>query len=150
VSYVAYRLKQHGLSQPWSPIGNGSDWDENARSAHVQVDGSPVVGSIAQWDGGDGHIAYVEQVTSTYIIVSEDNFVTNTSGYSSKRKLDRNGTTFAAAEFIHLPGKDGIGVWRPSQGRFYLDNNRDGHTDSWIYYGAPNTDRPITGDWDGG
>jgi surface antigen len=102
VSYAAYRLRANGASQQWSPIGNGSDWDENARRVGVRVDTSPAVGSIAQWDGNNGHVAYVEAVTSTYIEISEDSYVTPTSGYSSRRRLDRGGSQFAAAEFIHV------------------------------------------------
>ncbi|MFN2467721.1 MAG: choice-of-anchor D domain-containing protein [Gaiellaceae bacterium] len=107
VSYAAYRLQQNGASKPWGPqIGNGSDWDEKARAAGVPVDRNPVVGSIAQWDSGfGGHVAYVEVVASSYIEISEDSYVSDTSGYSSRRRLDRSGATFAAAEFIHV--KDG-------------------------------------------
>ncbi|MFD0535265.1 CHAP domain-containing protein [Actinomadura luteofluorescens] len=103
VSYAAYRLSANGASKPWpGAIGNAFEWDEKARAAGVVVDTTPVIGSIAQWDGAFGHVAYVEVVTSTYIEISEDSYITDTYGYSSRRRLERSGTTFASAEFIHL------------------------------------------------
>ncbi|MFG1953883.1 CHAP domain-containing protein [Micromonospora sp. NPDC048830] len=103
VSYAAYRLRANGAGQPWSSIGNANQWDEKARAAGVRVDTTPAVGAIAQWDTGSfGHVAYVEVVTATYVEISEDSYVTDTSGYASRRRLDRGGTTFGSAEFIHV------------------------------------------------
>jgi surface antigen len=104
VSYTAYRLSRNGAVKPWAGrIGNGNEWDEMARGAGINVDQNPAVGSIAQWDTGSaGHVAYVETVTATYIEISEDAYLTDTSGYSSTRRLERNGSTFAGAEFIHI------------------------------------------------
>ncbi|MEU9741577.1 CHAP domain-containing protein [Micromonospora chersina] len=113
VSYAAYRLRANGAAQPWAPIGNAYQWDEKARAAGVRVDTTPAVGSIAQWDTGSfGHVAYVEVVAAAYIEISEDAYLTDTSGYASRRRLDRGGTTFASAEFIHArdvvtPGQPG-------------------------------------------
>ncbi|PSK67198.1 hypothetical protein B0E53_00832 [Micromonospora sp. MH33] len=114
VSYAAYRLRANGAAQSWSPIGNAYQWDEKARGAGVRVDTTPAVGSIAQWDTGSfGHVAYVEVVTAAYIEISEDAYLTDTSGYASRRRLDRGGTTFASAEFLHVrdvvtPGQPGV------------------------------------------
>ncbi|QXJ24472.1 CHAP domain-containing protein [Actinomadura graeca] len=103
VSYTAYRLSANGASKPWAgAIGNASDWDEKARGAGVTVDANPVVGSIAQWDGGYGHVAYVEVVTSAYIEISEDSYITDAYGYSSRRRIERSAAKFASAEFIHV------------------------------------------------
>jgi len=102
VSYAAYRLAQNGAAKPWGGrIGNGFEWDDFARAAGVRVDTTPAVGSIAQWDGRN-HVAYVEAVTDSYIEISEDAYLTNTSGYSARRRLDRAGSAFGAAEFIHI------------------------------------------------
>ena len=99
VSYAAFRLAQTGIGQPWSPIGNGDQWDEKARGAQILVDTNPAVGSIAQWDtAGGGHVAYVEAVTQSYIDISEDSY----PDHSSRRRLERSGSTFASAEFIHV------------------------------------------------
>ncbi|GEM_PF-860053 len=43
---------------------------------------------------------------------------------------------------------DGVGVWRNSNQRFYLDNNLDGIVDITVVFGATG-DKPISADWDG-
>jgi hypothetical protein len=99
VSYVAHMLQRNGSDRPWEGrLGDGSDWDEHARAAGYAVDTTPTVGAIAQWDGGSGHVAYVDEVTADHIVVTEDNF----SGYSSARRIPRASTTFAEAEFLHI------------------------------------------------
>jgi len=99
VSYVAYMLQRNGSERPWEGrLGDGSDWDEHARAAGYAVDTIATVGAIAQWDGGSGHIAYVDEVTADAIVVTEDNY----SGYSSARRIARASTTFAEAEFLHI------------------------------------------------
>lgn len=99
VSYAAFRLEQAGVARPWPDrIGSGFEWDDKARAAGVVVDTTPTVGSIAQWDNGSGHVAYVEAVDDTSIQVSEDNYPSS----SSRRQIDRSSATFAAAEFIHV------------------------------------------------
>ncbi|HEU5151916.1 MAG TPA: FG-GAP-like repeat-containing protein [Iamia sp.] len=99
VSYVAHMLQRNGSGRPWpGRLGNGSDWDEHARAAGYVVDTTPTVGSIAQWDGGSGHVAYVDEVTPDHIVVTEDNY----SGYASARRIARTSTTFAEAEFLHI------------------------------------------------
>lgn len=99
VSYAAYMLQRNGADQPWpGRLGSGHEWDEHARAAGYVVDTTPAVGSIAQWDGGSGHVAYVDEVTDEYIVVTEDNY----SGYSSARRIWRDGPTFAEAEFLHI------------------------------------------------
>lgn len=103
VSYVAYRLSQNGADKPWGPkLSNAIDWDERADKAGFPVNKTPAVGSIAQWNERGGHIAYVDVVTSSYIEVSEDAWLTDTSGYSSTRRIQRSSTTFATANFIHI------------------------------------------------
>ena len=77
-NYVAYRLIQSGMPdvRPWEGSGNASNWGVAMASI---TDQTPTVGSIAWYRphvtpaGGNGHVAYVEQVISdTEIIVSED------------------------------------------------------------------------------
>jgi hypothetical protein len=41
---------------------------------------------------------------------------------------------------------DGVGMFRPSNSRFYLDFNKDGITDKSVVYGL-SSDKPISGDW---
>jgi surface antigen len=77
-NYVAYRLIQSGMAdlRPWDGSGNASNWGVAMSSI---TDQTPTVGSVAWYKpnvtpaGGNGHVAYVEQVVSdTEIIVSED------------------------------------------------------------------------------
>ncbi len=99
VSYVAWMLQRNGSARPWEGrLGDGSEWDEHARAAGYAVDTTPTVGAIAQWDGGSGHVAHVDEVTADHIVVTEDNY----SGYSSARRIARSSSTFAEAEFIHI------------------------------------------------
>ncbi len=104
VSYAAFRLEQAGVGRPWpGRLGSGWEWDDHARAAGVPVDDNPAVGAIAQWDNyGAGHVGYVENVTDTYIDVSEDNFSSRGAGTSTVRRIDRNSQMFADASFIHI------------------------------------------------
>lgn len=106
VSYVAFRLSRgFEATQPWSPIGNANQWDEKsaAVSPRYRVDKVPTVGSVAQWNTApSGHVALVDEVYPSYIVISEDAYLTDTSGYSSRRRLDRTGTAFTTANFIHI------------------------------------------------
>lgn len=76
--YAAYVLEEvNGAVHPGGLLGDAHAWDEYARSKAIPVDNTPALGSIAQWDqnqgmGSAGHVAYVEEVGSDYIIVSED------------------------------------------------------------------------------
>jgi surface antigen len=84
-SWVAYRLNQlNGIAFTNSYGGKGHwanavNWGPRARSLKIAVNGTPVVGSIA-WYGAtkaapDGHVAYVEKVSSpTSIVMSEMNY----------------------------------------------------------------------------
>lgn len=99
VSYVAYRLQQNGSGRPWpGSLGNGSRWDDNARAHGVRVDTRPAVGAIAQWDGGSGHVAYVDEVAPTHIVITEDAY----AGFTARRRIDRSSAAFAEIEFIHV------------------------------------------------
>jgi len=78
-NYAAYMAILNGAATPI--YGNACYWAIRAKSAGYTVDNKPAVGAIAQWDansvtyvGSAGHVAYVEEVGSNYIIVSEDNY----------------------------------------------------------------------------
>lgn len=78
-NYAAYMAISNGATTPI--YGNACYWATRAKSAGYTVDNTPAVGAIAQWDansvtyvGSAGHVAYVEEVGSNYIIVSEDNY----------------------------------------------------------------------------
>jgi hypothetical protein len=102
--YAAYRLVQNGYSNPGG-LGNAYDWDANALSRGATVNASPTVGSIGQRDGS-GHVMYVEEVKTTYIVVTEDNW----AGPTRRVRIDRPGEYFSSLEFIHF--KD---IVRPSE-----------------------------------
>lgn len=93
--YVAYRLWKNGLGNPgWS--GNATLWDTRAPASTVNR--SPAVGSVAQWNRGYGHVAYVEKVTSTYIEISDDNYGLN---YTDRFRISRSSAAMPD-NFIHL------------------------------------------------
>lgn len=79
-SFAAFRLSQEGIVFHGASLtgpngktaffGNGGSWDAAAASIGYVVDGTPSVGSIAVWHGGEdgawtgGHVAYVMGVDS--------------------------------------------------------------------------------------
>jgi surface antigen len=103
VNYVAYRLRKNGVQQ-LSAMGNGGAWAANARKRGYRVDHTPRVGSVAQWSyssayaPGYGHVGYVEEVTSRYVVISDSSWGGN---YSSRWRVpigDRNWPS----NFIHF------------------------------------------------
>jgi len=115
--YAAYRLASNGLGNPgWS--ANASGWATSAAAAGTTVDQTPAVGSIAQWNSGLGHVAYVEVVTGTYIEITDDNYGLNTTDRF------RIATTSPAwpDNFIHL--KD-MPIYQPFAGDFNSDSQVD-------------------------
>jgi surface antigen len=123
VNYVAYRLRKNGVPQLIG-MGNGGSWAGSARSRGYRVDHTPRTGSIAQWSYGSayapgyGHVGYVEEVTSSYIVISDSSWGGN---YSSRWRIpygDRNWPS----NFIHF--KD-TGYQPPPTGTF-LQGREDG------------------------
>lgn len=99
--YAAYRLWRNGLADPvpssvaW---GHAAQWDETViryAGAH-KVNKTPAVGAIAQWDGGFGHVAYVEAVAGTRIRVTEDSY----GGGTAARTIDL--AQHPEIDFLHL------------------------------------------------
>ena len=88
-TYAAFRLMENGLPYPgWSdnagPVtGQGLGWAADAAAHGDVVNQTPAVGAIAQWNSPStgGHVAYVEQVTSSYIIVTADNYEPSSASY---------------------------------------------------------------------
>jgi surface antigen len=76
VSYTAWKVASSGRHMPyWGGRGNAKQWDENARSAGIPVDGNPRVGDVAVSNAGAfGHVMYVEAVNGNgTIYVSQYN-----------------------------------------------------------------------------
>lgn len=82
-TYASYRLWQNNVPNPGG-LGNAMDWNDKAADYNIPVNGTPAVGSIAVWEANHypakytGHVAYVEAVTSSYIDISEDNYLGTT------------------------------------------------------------------------
>jgi surface antigen len=100
-TYAAYRLLRNGYGFPgWTDNANG--WARDAASRGVPVDQNPIVGSIAQWSGGSsGHVAYVEAVTSTYIVITSDNFSSGASQGTNRLLIQRT-SPYMPDNFIHF------------------------------------------------
>ncbi|NNM45415.1 CHAP domain-containing protein [Knoellia koreensis] len=116
VNYVAYRLAKNGVARQ-STMGNGGSWASNARKRGFRVDRTPVPGSIAQWNYGSayapgyGHVGYVEEVTSSYIVISDSSYG---GDYTSRWRVPRGDRNWPS-NFIHF--KD-VGYKPPPSGTF--------------------------------
>jgi surface antigen len=81
-TYAAYRLQQNGYAYPrWTDNANGWALDaanpsrKGSTASAVTVDQTPIAGSIAEWgSGANGHVAYVEAVSGTYIVTTSDSY----------------------------------------------------------------------------
>lgn len=97
--YAAWRLAENGLPDPGRSWGNAVDWARSIGGG----DRRPVVGSIAWWGasrgGGYGHVAYVEQVNGSQILIRADN-------YSSTRGTTSAGWIDAASVELFLHPRD--------------------------------------------
>ena len=73
VSWAGWRWHQEG--QPFVNWGNANTWDNNARAAGYAVNSTPAVGALAQTDAGPfGHVAVVEAIEGSNVVVSEMNY----------------------------------------------------------------------------
>jgi surface antigen len=105
-NYAAYRMVKSGLpnERPWSGGGNASEW--GLKMAGI-TDDVPIVGAIAWWranapgTGSSGHVAYVEEViSSTVIVISEDSW----SGDFHWRKIRKADGRWPSG-FVHFNDK---------------------------------------------
>ena len=148
-SYVSYRLAQLGVAQPWRPMGNGNQWDENGRR-HVRVDDLPAVGAVAQWEGGtryapnpSGHVAYVESVQGDTIEITDDSH----SGGTRRVRLTR-GSAYWPSHFVHI--HDLLADRPLDAGEWLFAGTRSAASSAVgrTSFGLPG-DIPVVGDWDG-
>ena len=78
-NYVAFRLVRRGMPnrRPWSGPGNATHWGTELRH---RTDKRPAVGAVAWWRAGSGpggstgHVAFVERVHRSGIVVSQDSW----------------------------------------------------------------------------
>lgn len=101
-NYVAYRMVKQGMAneRPWDGTGMAYNW---GRANRRITDDTPMVGSVAWWDAGDGvgssgHVAYVEKVVSKRrIVISEDSW----SGDFHWRTIRKRGGGWPTG-FVHF------------------------------------------------
>jgi len=96
-NYAAYRLAQNGAANPGN-LGHAYNWATKARSKGFAVNGTPEVGSIAQWTT-PGHVAYVEKVTPEYIETSEDSYL---PAITLQKRYYRSSDREWPHNFIHI------------------------------------------------
>jgi len=149
----------YGVATPGYRLGNGGEWATSAAAHGVEVNGTPTVGSVAEWNAGDygmgefGHVAIVEAVDSGYIEVSQQNIVTDTNGYDWERINDGSPSNEWEPwpdHFIHFKGTSGGGP--PAEGEFV---SYEGHVyriaggaplyvSSWSSFGGPQPTRALS------
>lgn len=100
--YVAYLLQESGITLSWS--ANAYGWASEATSNGALVNQTPTVGSVAQWNSG--HIAFVDAVTSQYILITSDNYQpygvgTMPGGFTDSFDITRNSPAMPD-NFIHF------------------------------------------------
>ena len=113
-NYVAYRLVKQGMSaeRPWDGTGMAYNW---GRANRRITDTTPMVGSVAWWNAGDGvgssgHVAYVEKVLSNRkIVISEDSW----GGDFHWREI-RKGDNRWPTGFIHFDDREVAAVAPPA------------------------------------
>jgi surface antigen/peptidoglycan hydrolase CwlO-like protein len=100
VSYTAFRVAASSRTMPpwgWNGAGNANQWDDDARSAGIPVDGTPRAGDVAISNSGAyGHAMYVESVNSNGTI--------NISQYNAALdgRYSTNTISVGSLVFIHF------------------------------------------------
>ena len=151
--YAAFRLQQNGVSNIGN-LGNASNWASAAPAGDVNQ--TPSVGAIAQWNGYGtggaqfGHVAYVENVTSSYITISEDNYVPSNAqyfpgGYTAAYRINY-GSPDWPDNFIHFAVSGSTGSNYPngtfvrtaSNGAVYvIAGGAPIYVSTWSAFGGP-------------
>ncbi len=118
-NYAAYvESSVYGVPTPGYRLGNGGEWAGTAAAHGVEVNGTPTVGSVAEWNAGDygmgeyGHVAIVESVGpgDSYIDVSQQNIFTDANGY----------------DWEQIPAGQSSGAWEPWPNHFIHFNGAGG------------------------
>lgn len=160
--YVAYRLQLSGLAYPgWHD--NSDNWAIDAAAAGTLVNQTPAVGAVAQWNNPStgGHVAYVEDVTSSYIVVTADNYQTSTATYMPGGYTDSYEISLTSPampdNFIHfsdtaLPPTPPTAPTAPLDGSYvsYQGNNyviaggSPEYISNWAVVGGVQTTQPLS------
>ena len=132
-TYAAFKLAANGAANPGS-LGDASAWAANARSKGIRVDSTPAVGAIAQWNSG--HVAYVEEVGSGYVITTDDNY-----GYNYTSRQRRTPSSGWPDNFIHIKDVAQVSVGDGSfvgyKGNIYrIAGGAPVYVSTWNVYGG--------------
>ena len=102
-NYASFRLDRDGVANPGN-LGPASDWAANARAKGIAVDGTPTVGSIAQWVSGN-HVAYVDWVSAdgNQIAVSESGYDDIYPSMSGRSIINRSSTRVGSSPSYRWP-----------------------------------------------
>ncbi len=160
-NYAAYvESTVYHVATPSYLLGNGGQWAVNARAHGVVVNGTPSVGAVAEWNGGNpgipfpGHVAVVEEVGKdvhgTYIVISQQNISGDTDGY--EWRMIRKGSNVWQSwpdNFIHfqIPKRALPGYYNPTA---LTANFRFSQTAGPINTGFPLGAKgtlPLVGNW---
>jgi surface antigen len=116
-NYVAFvESTVYGVPAPKPALpAPAASWAKSAQEDGYPVNQTPTVGSVAQWSADDnndvigdkGHVAIVEQVgpNDSYIVISQDNWNTDTDYYGWAKILNEPDTPGAEPwpdRFIHF------------------------------------------------
>ena len=106
-AYAAFKEAANGVPNPGN-LGDATTWATNARKKGIPVNGTPAVGAIAQFNSG--HVAYVEEVGSGYIITTDDSYHYENSNYGNNTtKQKRTPSQGWPDNFIHFKDLSGGG-----------------------------------------
>lgn len=131
-NYVAWRLIKLGMPRDVDWLHNGSQWAKEARAKKIPVDHEATVGAVAQWNAGtpgssSGHVAYVEAVGDSWILISEDNYASG----PRQTEVIYAGSPQWPTHFIHFatsvtapvtPGTPTPTDWQELLQLYYLEN----------------------------
>jgi surface antigen len=140
--YAAFRLNQAGVVPSWT--ADASSWANQAAVRGVAVNQTPAVGSIAEWNLGKGHVAYVEGFDANGIILSMDWWSSPTAtpgwpkGYTSVVYIAKNSAAWPD-NFIHF--RDVIGSYAVS----FTSSEYDSLTKAADYFGVRRSDVLVYG-----
>lgn len=158
-NYAAYvESTVYHVAAPNYLLGNGGQWAANAKGHGVVVDGTPAVGAVAEWNGGNpgipspGHVAVVEEVgpRGAWIIVSQQNIWGDYNGYEWRYiKKGSNVWESWPDNFIHfkIPKRALVGYYDPATlGASFRDSLSAGPVNMAFGLGTKGS-VPLVGNW---
>ncbi|MFN8167642.1 MAG: fibronectin type III domain-containing protein [Candidatus Nanopelagicales bacterium] len=141
-TYASFKLMKNGYSYPgWTDNANG--WDTQAWSHSTNVDQTPAVGAIGQWNGGSaGHVAYVEAVTASYVEFTSDNY-----GLGTNRFRVAYGSAYMPDNFIHFKDVNPVveGAFVSNAGAVYrIAGGAPIYVSAWSVFGGGQPTTPLS------